>query len=322
MAAFPFFASVQPELDLVEEQLHRWVSSSHPLLHATSSHLLLAGGKRLRPAFALLAGQLYCYRREKLISLAVSLELIHMATLVHDDVVDASLVRRGRPTVKARWGDQISVYTGDYLFAKSLNCIAACRDPYVASVLARVSMLMCQGEITQLLAAYDAREGIHDYLRRIKYKTALLLAASCSLGAAVAGAPEQDVQALAGYGYNVGMAFQITDDVLDFVADPRELGKPVGSDLRDGIVTLPVILALRTSPCRERLQSLVTNRRLTDGELREALDLVMASGAIEKSLEVTGKYLDRARYSLQCLSVTCPPDNLLAIADFIGRRKF
>lgn len=317
-----FFEEIQPELDMVEEQLHQWVAASHPLLNRAATHLVLAGGKRLRPALALLTGRLYNYHRERLVTLAVALELIHMATLVHDDVVDASLVRRGRPTVKARWGDQISVHTGDYLFSRALNCIAACNDPRVATVLGRVSVFMCQGEITQLLGVYDSEQSGRQYLYRIKYKTALLLAASSSLGAAVAGAPEADVRRLAQYGYYVGMAFQITDDVLDFIADPRELGKPVGSDLRDGIITLPVILSLRASPRRERLQALVTSHYLTEEELHEALQLVSESGAIEASLGVADKYLAKARRSLQQLTSYHLPNNLVALTDFVGNRKY
>ncbi|MHB1418627.1 MAG: polyprenyl synthetase family protein, partial [Bacillota bacterium] len=279
MLTSALFHDIQEDLSRVEEELKKYVKVENPLLAETSTHLLQAGGKRLRPAFALLAGKFHNYSLSRLMPLAMALEIIHMATLVHDDVVDHSLTRRGIPTVKARWGDLISLYVGDFLFAKSLLLIAPYDDPRIASVLSRVSTEMCQGEIQQLVAINDPDQTHRDYFYRIKRKTALLISASCQLGAVATGSPVPLIRALRLYGYFLGMAFQITDDILDMVADEAELGKPVGSDFRQGVITLPTIYALKQGPDRQRLRELVQMKEKSQEEVNEALELIRASGA-------------------------------------------
>lgn len=313
--------AIKPELNAVEEELQQWIKSSNPLLSLASSHLLNAGGKRLRPALAILCARPFNYQRSRAVRLGAALELVHMATLVHDDVVDCSLLRRGRPTVKALWGDQVSLHAGDYIFARALMCIASLENPRVASVLAEVSVKMSQGEITQILTAYDTAQSVRDYLRRIRYKTALLLAASCELGAAVGQASDQAVQALSRYGYYLGMAFQITDDVLDIVADSGRLGKPTGSDLQQGILTLPVILSMRQGSQGRYLKQLLAE--ISESEvLREALEIVRTSGAVEHSLEIARTYVVKAKACLYVLPPGEHNDALREIADFVGSRDF
>lgn len=322
MIEHKLFRDIRKDLKQVEAELNQYVDAPNPLLAESSAHLLKAGGKRLRPAFALLAAKFYRYSLEHLLPLAVALELIHMASLVHDDVVDASVTRRGRPTVRAQWGNRVSIHTGDYLFAKSLILISKYEDPRVAEVLSRVSVKMCQGEIQQISTAFDADQGLKDYFYRIKRKTALLISASCQLGAVVSGAPDKIVRALALYGYNLGMAFQITDDILDMIADEKELGKAVGSDLRQGIVTLPVIYAMQHSPQRDTLRRIVSTKDKGQPEVLQAIDIIKASGAIDYSFNISQKYIFKAKKQLEMLPNVKTKKTLAQIADFINIRRY
>ncbi len=276
----------------------------------------------MRPAFALLAGKLYNYRLEKLLPLAVALELIHMASLVHDDVVDDSMTRRGTPTVKANWGNKISMHTGDYLFAKSLVLISQYENPVIARVLAETSVKMCEGEIHQISTAYSADQSWRDYFYRIERKTALLIAASCQLGAVAAGAPEKDHKRLRRFGHQLGVAFQITDDVLDMVADQTLLGKPIGGDLRQGILTMPVIYSMEKSPRRQRLRELVEIQDKTDDQVKEAIEIIKEAGGIEFSFNVARKYIEKAKMNLTFLPDRPVKQTFYEIADFIGIRRF
>lgn len=316
------FNQINADLQRVEEELRQFVGTDYPLLHESSVHLLAAGGKRLRPAFTLLAGKFYDYSLEKLLPVAMALELIHMATLVHDDVVDASLTRRGRETVKAKWGNIVSVQTGDYLLAKSLILIAQIDHPVIAGILAGVSIEMCQGEIQQIRSSFDTGQSLKQYYYRIKRKTALLIAASCKLGGLASAAPPRQVWALGAFGHALGMAFQIVDDVLDITAKPSELGKPVGGDLHQGIMTLPMILALRLSPERDRLEELLAKPDKETGEVLAAIDLIRLSGAIEESMQWVERYVAKAIGYLQELPDVTTRKAMQELAEFIRVRKF
>ncbi|AEG59883.1 polyprenyl synthetase family protein [Desulforamulus ruminis] len=317
-----FFSHIRDDLRVVEQEIAKVVQSRDSLLTQTSMHLLNAGGKRLRPAFALLAGRFYDCDKERLLPLAVALELIHMASLVHDDVVDASMTRRGIPTVKANWGNGISMHTGDYLFAKSLVLISTYKDPFIARVLADTSVKMCEGEIHQISTAYSANQTWRDYFYRIKRKTALLIAASCQLGAVAAGAPENEHRRLGRFGHHLGMAFQITDDILDMVADQRELGKPIGGDLRQGILTMPVIYSLEKSSQRERLRELVEIRDKTEAQVVEAIEIIKEAGGIHYAVAASQKYIAKAKKNLNQLPDRPVKEIFRQIADFVGIRRF
>ena len=322
MFGLSFFREVQADLKKVEEELFNAVTTDNPLLKEASLHLLHAGGKRLRPAFALLAAKFHDYSLQKLMPLAVALEMIHMASLVHDDVIDQSMLRRGIPTVKARWGDQISLNTGDYLFARSLILISKYNNPRISSVLAEVSVEMCQGEIQQIATTYDIKQGLRDYYYRIKRKTALLISASCQLGAVASGAPDDIIRGLKKYGYYLGMAFQITDDVLDMVADEKSLGKPVGSDLQQGILTLPTILALRQSQYSSQLNTILLNKEKDQNDILQAIELIKEAGSIEESLEIASKFIYKAKEQLKPLPHIPARKSLVYIADFVQSRNF
>lgn len=316
------FACVREDLDAVERELERVVKLPDPSLTDTSRHLLSAGGKRLRPAFCLLAARFYPCPLERVVPLAAALELIHMASLVHDDVVDEALIRRGRSTVRARWGNRISTHIGDYLFAQSLILIAMYDEPLVQRVLAETSVKMCQGEIHQIAGVFNVDQDLRDYLGRINRKTALLVAASCQLGGVVSGAPPRVWRRLRCFGRYLGMAFQVVDDILDFVADQREVGKPVGSDLAQGILTLPTIRALRCSPQAGRLRNLLLRRLTGDGDVREAVDIISECGAIEYSFAIAARYVAKAKEQLSGLPEGEAKAAMQRIADFVMVRRF
>jgi len=318
------FDGIRDELQIVEKELRAVLQEQNPILAETSTHLLNAGGKRLRPALSLLGAKFYNFNLEDVLPLAVALELIHMATLIHDDVVDDSITRRGVPTVKAKWGNGISTHIGTYLFAKSLVLISKyeAEKPLISKVLTDTSVKMCEGEIQQISASFNIYQNIRDYFYRVKCKTALLITASVQLGAVACGAGSNIYLPLRRYGNNIGMAFQITDDILDMVADQKQLGKPVGSDLRQGIITLPVIYALEKCDQRGRLIELAGKVEKSEEEVQEAIEIIKSCGAIDYSFKVAGKYLNKAKEELLALPDLPARDTLALIADFIGVRKF
>jgi heptaprenyl diphosphate synthase len=316
------FKQINSDLQRVEDELLKFLQTNYPILQDSAVHLLTAGGKRLRPAFTLLAAKFYGYSSEKLIPVAMALELIHMSTLVHDDVVDASMTRRGRQTVKAKWGNVVSVQTGDYLLAKTLTLISKIDHPEVARILAEVSVEMCQGEIQQIKCSFDVEQNLKQYYYRIKCKTALLISACGRLGAMISGAPNRQVWALSAYGHSLGMAFQIVDDVLDLTAKPSEFGKPIGGDLHQGIMTLPMILALKSSAHNSNLKALLRKVDKTDEEVSETIKLIIDTGAIDQSMHVVDLYVLKAKKHLRTLPQVPTRKALEELAEFIGVRRF
>ncbi|MGI9952943.1 polyprenyl synthetase family protein [Moorellaceae bacterium AZ2] len=315
-------AEIQEDLKALEDELLRQSEAPDPLLTQVTRQMVQAGGKRLRPIFVLLGGKCCGGRLKDLLPLAVAMEMIHMATLIHDDVIDASPLRRGRPTVWARWGEKVSLHAGDYLFARALRLVANYDDPRIPSLLAQVSVKMVQGELEQLENAFTVALTVRDYLKRIRRKTALLISASCELGALVAGGSNNDILALRRYGRYLGMAFQLTDDVLDIVADPRILGKPRGSDLRQGVITLPAIYALQASPHHRRLAVLLTKPAKSDAEIAEAVELIQDCGGTAYTLNMAELYLQKARQQLASLPSGRPRDILEELTYFVKARGF
>lgn len=315
------YKKFQHDLQYIESEMAKWINSDVPDLTKAANHLLKAGGKRIRPVFVLLSSHFGYYNLEKVKHIAVALELIHMATLVHDDVIDDAETRRGKPTVKSEWDNQIAMYTGDYIFAQALFQATELKSPRIHQILSKAMVVMAEGEIDQIRDLYRIEQSLHHYLRRIKRKTALLIAISCQLGALAAEAEDTVVETLYSYGYNVGMAFQITDDVLDFVSTAEKLGKPVGNDLRQGNVTLPVLYALKHSPIAEEMKKKMTKELMQENS-EELIHWVKQSGGIEYSLQLADRYLQKGLAALEIL-----PDNqfrrgLYEIAHFIGKRKY
>lgn len=316
------FEEIQKDLSYVEEELHKYTRSSVMLLSKSSRWLVEAGGKRLRPAFVLLSGKFFRYDLERIAKLAAAIELIHMATLVHDDVIDNAATRRGVPTVSAEWGDTLAMQTGDYIFGQALKIVARHGTPDMIRSLALVSLEMCEGEIEQINSIGRTDINLRTYLRRIQRKTAYLISACCYIGALAGEAPANLAWHLKKYGYYLGMAYQITDDLLDFVGSEQVCGKPVGSDLRQGIITIPVVYALRNRTIGQRLQDILDKEKKDESDLDEAFSLIEDAGALNTAQFLCDRYLQKAKKELLYLPEQKTRHIMERIADFIGNRNF
>lgn len=322
MVEFTLFDSVAEELEMVEEQLKACTHSSLEVLNEASAQLIEAGGKRLRPAFVLLTAKMYGEDVRQVIPLAVALEIIHMASLVHDDVIDDSLIRRGRPTVKSTWGNRFSIYSGNHMFARSLATIATYGRSDIIRVLAEASMKICEGEMIQMAGCYNVHLGLKNYLQRIERKTAVLISVSCVLGAMLCNLSAEQVMVHKRFGYYLGMAYQITDDILDFVADEKTLGKPSGGDIRQGVITLPAIYALCYSDHKEELAAWLSSPQACHDRIGEIIDLILDSGGIDYAYDMTQAFYDRAQRQLKKLPDSEAKRTFDEVADFILNRNF
>lgn len=312
------FYPFRGDISEIERELDRSLDTKDPVLKKTASHLLKAGGKRIRPVFVLLGGRFGTYDIHQLKKVAVPLELIHMATLVHDDVIDDSELRRGKPTVKAKWDNRIAMYTGDYIIARALVIVSELKNPEIHQILSHAIVEMTIGEIEQIRDFNNWEQNLRRYLRRIKRKTALLIAISCQLGAVASDASRDVVRSLYKYGYNVGMAFQITDDILDFVGDEKKLGKPAGSDLRQGNITLPALYALHWDSRKEQFKEMMHE----SSDVTSLVDFIRQGEGIEYAQKLAERYLQRGMDALKNLPDGKDKDSLLKIARFIGERQF
>ncbi|MFC5603255.1 polyprenyl synthetase family protein [Sporosarcina koreensis] len=315
------YADFRKDLSFIEKELERSVDSSSPVIRQASLLLLRAGGKRIRPIFVILSSKFGEYSMENVAKVAVSLELIHMASLVHDDVIDNSDFRRGYETVKARWNNRIAMYTGDYIFSRALVSIGEIEMPAVHQLLAETMLEICKGEIIQFEYQQKTDQSFRDYLRRIKRKTALLLSSSCELGALVSNTDSEVVGKLKRFGYFAGMAFQIVDDILDITSTDEKLGKPAGSDLLNGHLTLPT-LYIKDDPEFQPYLYRAFDGSLTEDDRGRMLAYIRQSGAIEKSQQVSDMYLKKAIAEVESLPDNDAKKALLQIADFLGKRKF
>jgi geranylgeranyl pyrophosphate synthase len=316
------------ELERVEQKLREPVHLDYPQLMAVLQSLLDSGGKRVRPALALLAGSFYPADMDKLVSLAASVEMLHTATLVHDDLIDGALVRRGHDTLNARWSTGATVLTGDYLFARAAALAAETDHVRVMAIFADTLMTICSGELRQIFDRHNLprvdeekawQEALMRYDQRIHAKTASLFRAATEAAAVLGGAPREQEQALAEYGRLLGTAFQIVDDVLDFEGDETVLGKPVGSDLREGIVTLPVLYFLRDQPGDTRIAAILGGSE-DDGLVREVVAAIRASGAIGRALERARRLVAQGQEALTLLPKTESRAMMWGLADYTVSR--
>src|SRR6266480_2964711 len=239
------FTNIQVDLDQVDSTFEERATSGLDILNSASMHALGAPGKRLRTALTLLSGKMKTYRFDKLLPLSVAFEMVHLATLIHDDIVDNAKTRRGNPTVNAVWGDHIAILLGDYYFAKTAGLIADINDNRIDHLFSDTVATVCEGTIMEMMTAGRIDLTLESYYEKIKNKTACLIAACCKGGAIVSQASNEEIELLYTYGMNLGIAFQIIDDILDYTEDQSTMGKPAGNDLRQGMITLPLIYALQ-----------------------------------------------------------------------------
>jgi heptaprenyl diphosphate synthase len=284
--------------------------------------LVAAGGKRIRPALVLLAAKCGRYDLERLTPAAIAVELTHAATLVHDDVIDRAEVRRGRPTVAAKLGDEPAIVVGDFYFAKAYEQAALTDSPEVVAILARSVMDICAGEVRQQAIRDHYDTTVAEYMRRIEAKTAALLAACCDIGALLGGVDDATRSALRAYGRLLGFAFQIADDVLDYESSEDEIGKPIGHDITEGFATLPLMLALEDGAVVGQLRPLVqSDRQLTGAEAHEVVELVRASDGPKKALERARELASEARRQLQSVGNGEAPNSLASLTNYVVSRK-
>ncbi|MBS4173278.1 heptaprenyl diphosphate synthase component II [Bacillus sp. FJAT-49736] len=314
------YSFLKADIDLIEKELHTAITSNSALIQSASLNLIDAGGKRLRPIFVLLSAKFGKYDIQAIKNVAVALELIHMASLVHDDVIDDAELRRGKLTVKAKWDNRIAMYTGDFILACSLEYMTRIENPEAHRILAKTIAEVCVGEIEQIKDKYRFNQTLRDYLRRIKRKTALLIAISCQLGAIVSGADEDIHKKLFQFGYYVGMSYQITDDILDFTGTEKVLGKPAGDDLLQGNITLPVLYAMKDAVAKKKI--LTVHENMEKEEMKEIIAVIKETGAIEKSHQLSRRYLEKALSIVKELPENRTKKSLIEIANFVGKRKY
>ncbi len=312
------YRPVAGDLRELDGLLRRELATKDPFIGELVGHVLATRGKLVRPALALLSASACGRADEQRLWLAGTVELIHIASLIHDDVIDAADTRRGSGTVNVLWGNQVAVLLGDYLFATAFDLVSRIRHPQVAPSIALAAVKMSQSEIQAVKVGAEPHEDEATYLQIIDGKTAQLFSAACRAGALIAGAPASSAEALAEFGRQWGMSFQITDDALDLTGDPDALGKPIGSDIEVGKVTLPVIAALREAPDedRRRLQALVRGAS-GDGALSELRALVVRYGGIRYAHEVARTFADRATAALDVLAGSEAKASLLALAGYV-----
>jgi geranylgeranyl pyrophosphate synthase len=316
------FAIIGSDLEAVDQTFQTRITSGLDILNAAAAHALSSPGKRLRMALTLLSGKLFDYRLDKLLPLSVAFEMAHLATLIHDDIIDSAATRRGIPTVNARYGDHIAILLGDYLFAKTAGLAAEVGDHRVDQLLADTVATVCEGTIIEMLSARRLDLSIENYLERIRCKTACLIAACCKGGAIIGGGTDEQIELLHQYGHNLGMAFQIADDVLDYAGSQANTGKPVGNDLAHGLVTLPLIYALRAGQNgrAEHIASVLEQLDTRQEEVREIVAWVNAGTGVPDALDLARQYAARAQASLMALAPSPERAVLEELVDFVVAR--
>jgi len=316
------YRGIEADLDAVEAEIRTFGRNTNPLISEVNAYLLEGGGKRVRPALLILASRLFDYRGRDHIFWSAIIETIHTASLVHDDVVDNAALRRGRDTVHAKWGSNITVLLGDFLYIRSISLALKTRATAIIDVIAEATAQMIEGEIIEssITGRPDVTEAA--YLDVLDKKTASLFSAACRIGALVAGASSEAVDRLGTFGMNLGLAFQIVDDLLDYTSDAETLGKPVLSDFREGRLTLPVLNALARADAagRAEIAALVRDRRTDPDAPARILEIVSPEG-LEDSSEKARDYVRRAKDVLTAFPRTEARETLSSIADLVLQRR-
>jgi geranylgeranyl pyrophosphate synthase len=292
------FEAMQSDLDLVRDRVAEAAHIDFPIVSGMVRDIVQAGGKKLRPLLLLLAGKAFTYDRARLVTAAAGVELLHTASLVHDDSIDRAAIRRGQPTLNSQLNTGSVILIGDFLFAQSAILAAATDSTRVVSVFASTLGDICDGQLREMLSAHILTQDRDEYFKRIYGKTASLFAGAAEMGAVIGGATEPEIQQLRGFGSDLGMAFQIIDDVLDLREDSHELGKPAGNDLRQGVVTLPTMLYVEALPEGsddvETLERVVVGDE-TDPEVIDAvIERIRHSDALDRAIDIASGYVDDA----------------------------
>ncbi len=312
------YKEIRSDLDRVEDRLESWARSSNPLTAEISRYVLRKKGKRLRPALVLLSSRLFSPGSEESVFLASLVELLHTASLIHDDIVDNAGVRRGKESVHTKWGPNITVLLGDYLYIKSIGLSLQSRHDRVIRLLADVSARMIEGELDEYALAGDLRISEDRYMDIVENKTAVLFGACCRIGAILGLASPEEEEAVAAYGLNLGKTFQIVDDLLDFTGEARVLGKPVLSDLGEGRITLPLIHALQSDGkgVRQRIKPLVGRKDISGDERRRLIEGLAADGAFDYAEGRAREFAEKSLEAIHPFPESKPRETLIRLAIF------
>ena len=312
------------DMERMERRIHESLGTDVPLIQQVSKYILGAGGKRFRPLLHLLSARLCGFREHNAEYLLGSVvEYIHTASLLHDDVVDEAKLRRGRSSANSLWGNQASILVGDYLYSKALYHAVRLENQRVMDVLSETTTTMSEGEVLQLMQIQNADITEADYYRLVECKTGVLISASCRLGAIISKAPLSQEDALTAYGKKLGLAFQITDDTLDYAADQKQLGKALGKDLPEGKVTLPLIYLMRKADAGERknLNTLLQAESVNETDLNYTFGLMEKYGSVNEALEVARALANDAQSALSLFPDSPPRQALMALADYVVQRE-
>jgi geranylgeranyl pyrophosphate synthase len=315
-----FLSPVQAQLQVVEERLHDQADKRHPDLRAALEQILAAGGKRIRPTLALLVGNMLGAPEPRLITLGAAVELLHTATLVHDDLIDGSLLRRGMPTLNARWSPAATVLTGDFLFARAAKLAAETDHMPLMKLFAETLAVIVNGELNQMLSGRGmiSRES---YYQRIYAKTASLFEMTSRGAAMISPAADVSIEAMRKFGYETGMAFQIVDDILDFTGEQGSMGKPIGSDLLNGLVTLPAIYYAEASPFDEDVMLLAEGGWANQERMARLVESIRKTDAVKAALGEANQHIARALQTLDGFESSPEREALENLAKFIADRN-
>ena len=310
---------VKPDIKLIEECILAQSKGYFPDISVALKLLLSAGGKRIRPTITLLAGKMLGAEKKQLITLASAIELLHTATLVHDDLIDKSLLRRGNPTLNSKWSSSATVLTGDFLFACAAKLAAETDSLPVMKLFSQTLIAIVNGEITQLMnpIVEDRKKA---YFERIYAKTASLFETSTCAAALISPVDDETVTLMKTFGCKIGLAFQILDDVLDFIGSEEQIGKPIGGDIRQGIITLPILIYAENHPDDELVKILFKNKKLDESQVAKLIESVTKSNAINLSLDEANRYTDQAIENLNNIDTSKEKNMLVNLAHYLVNR--
>jgi len=314
---------IADDLAKLESTIQQLITTKIGFIKEIVNHIIRSGGKRVRPILIILTARLCGYKDEKHIPYAAIIEFIHTATLLHDDVVDNAQTRRGSSTANTVWGNEPSVLVGDFLFSKSFELMAHNGSEEVLKIMSEATTALAEGEILELLKTCDADTTEAEYFEIIKNKTASLFSAACEVGAILGKVDEKKRSALRDFGYNLGMAFQLTDDVLDYVSYDAVLGKRVGTDLKEGKVTLPLIHALKSSAEKEKayISTVLNKAKVTAQDFSRVSRIIRKYGGVDYTVSATQQFIDRAKLNLQSFRPSAYKESLVSLADYILARE-
>ncbi|MBV5338708.1 MAG: polyprenyl synthetase family protein [Deltaproteobacteria bacterium] len=316
-------AIIGEDLKLVEQQFRKDLQSDVPLIRKVGEYVLSSGGKRVRPALLLLAARLSDYAGDKAVPLASVIEFIHTATLLHDDVVDSATLRRGLASANTLWGNEASVLVGDFLFSKSFSLMVNVGSLDILRVLSDATTVIAEGEVMQLLCTGELDLTEERYIKVVRSKTAILMSAACEAGAILGAAVPNQQQALADFGMDLGIAFQLMDDILDYTATEEEFGKCIGHDLEEGKITLPLIHTLKQCSDSEHavIAAVVEKDEMSLDDFRAVSGIVKQYGGIAYTVEAAHSYINRCKGHLDLFSPSPVRDALLSLSEYIVTRS-